>query len=124
MECPMIDCDGFLQQRNSPTTGSFWGCTKYFDDANRCNYTRNELYENEKPEIGYRMSKKVRGVQKSQKTNRQFKYKNHGKPWNEDENIKLRRLVRDGLSNETISEKMERSPKSIQMQRERIFKSG
>lgn len=124
VECPMIDCDGFLQQRNSPTTGSFWGCTKYFDDANRCNYTRNELYENEKPEMGYRKSKKMRGVQKSQKTNRQFEYKNHGKPWNEDENIKLRRLVRDGLSNETISEKMERSPKSIQMQRERIFKSG
>lgn len=122
VSCPKEGCDGFLEQRSSSRTGNFWGCTNFRNETEQCKYTRNELYDTERPKLELYRAKQSRSRETSQKTTRPQKYKKHGKPWTRDEIFELKRLVRDGLSDELISEKMERSPRSIEMQRERILK--
>ena len=119
VRCPEYGCDGFLQQRSSPKTGNFWGCTNFFKPENPCKYTRNELHTVEIRTNDQRKSSQRNKNQKLSSTDLKQKFSRHGKPWTRTEKNSLRQFIREGLSDEVISQKMGRSIKSIQMQRER-----
>ena len=120
VRCPEYGCDGFLQQRSSPKTGNFWGCTNFFNAEKPCSYTRNELHKVEKPRKTSTNRTRSNPDENLKSAELKQKYARHGKAWSVSERSELKQLIREGYSDELISRKLGRSIRSIQFQREEI----
>ena len=118
-KCPEVGCKGFIQQQQNHTNGNyFWGCTEFFNPQKRCRYKRSTRYAQAEKRYPKSTSKSGRGSKRPNSFNKQ--YPNHGKPWTKAQNDKLKKLVAENKSTDSIAQEMGRSDRSIELQRDRL----